>query len=118
MATIRAISFPLILDGNNLATSVDSDVVRNAIMHVLSVQPGEYLTRPFYGTPSRVFDSVTDVTAIVQDAESRLRNQVGADFSTASFRVSGTIGESGVLDLKIEWELDGLTQPAIALKFS
>lgn len=116
MATIRAIAFPLTLDGNNLATSVDSDVVRNAIMHVLSIQPGEYLTRPFYGTPSRVFDSITDITEIVQDAESRLRNQVGADFPTASFRVSGAMGESGVLDLKIEWELDGLNQPTIVLK--
>lgn len=116
MTTIRAITFPLSLDGNNLAVSTDADVIRNAIIHVLSIEPGEYLTRPFYGTPNRLFDSISDVPSIVQDAESRLRNQVSADFPTASFRCSGSIGENGVLDLKIEWELEGIPQPAIVLK--
>lgn len=117
MATIRSIQFPLALDGNNLATSTDADVVRNAIMHVLSIQPGEYLQRPFYGTPQRLFDSIQNAPEIIRDVETRLRNQVGADYPTASFRCTGGLGEDGLLDIRIEWELGSIPQLAIALRF-
>jgi hypothetical protein len=116
MTTIRSITFPLRLEGNNLATSTDADVVRNAIMHVLSIQPGEYLQRPTYGTPNRLFDSVQDVPDIVRDMENRLRNQVGADYPTVTFSCSGQLGEDGLLDIQVVWELAGTPQPTIALR--
>ncbi|MBW4443076.1 MAG: hypothetical protein KME10_17920 [Plectolyngbya sp. WJT66-NPBG17] len=116
MTTIRSIRFPLELSGGGLAVSEDSDVVRNAIMHVLTIEPGEYLTLPNYGVPNRLFDSLPDAGAIVRDTEARLRALLLPDYPTLDIRCSGQFGENGLLDLRIDWSISNIPQPAISLR--
>lgn len=106
----RGFSYPLRIEEGSLGLSEDSDLIREAIFSVLETRWFERVMRPSYGTPDYVFESVRDTSAIAEQILQALETQIEG---VSSWKVSGTIDDSGVLRIAIDYSVAQIPQPPI-----
>lgn len=106
----RGYSYPLRVEGGNLALSEDYDLIREFIFSVLETRWFERVMRPSYGTPDYVFEAIRDPSAISEQVLQALETQV---IGVSSWRVFGEADESGVFRLTVEYGIGALPQPPI-----
>ena len=112
--TRRSLKYPLTVDDNgSLMLSEDGDCVRDGVISTLQVRPAERIMQPRLGTPSYVFDSVTDANLIPARLEVAIADQVA---DAQNVQATGAIAESGILDIEVRYEIDRIAQPPIGFR--
>ncbi len=109
MATLRNLAYPLTAKNGSLALSEDYSVIRDAIFSVLETRPGERVLRVRFGSPDFIFDSVAHPQGILSRIQTALEEQI----VDVEFSVTGSIGDDGVLPVRIEWSVNGQLQAPI-----
>ena len=101
MAIRSTLQYPLSASQGRLLLSQDSNIERDAIFSVLETRPHERVMRPLsYGTEDYIFQSIATNSLIPTRVQLALRNQVA---NLASVQVTGSVSDSGVQTLNIEW---------------
>ena len=116
-STLRALTYPLLLDGNGgLRLSSGVEVVRDELVSVLETWNYERVMNAAYGLPpSLIFSAYTSNSVVVERIRQSIRRSVrhpGLEYS-----VSGQIEESGAVLVSIHWLHNGLPQPPLEYRF-
>lgn len=113
-STLRAIGYPLTLDGNGgLALSYGTDVIRDEFRSALTTWQRERVMRQQYGLPgSLVFSAYPSPAVAAERIRLALMRALGGR-KGLSYSVSANPGENGVIEVTIDWSFNGEPQPAL-----
>lgn len=112
-ATLRAIAYPLVLDGDGgLVMSYGIDVVRDQLRSALETWQYERVMDATYGLPPSLIFSGYQTNAI---AANRIRETLRRSITDPklAYTVSAEVGEDGAVEVTIPWQYNGIPQPSI-----
>ena len=104
-----SLAYPLCVVDGRLVVSRNENVVRDQILSVLETRPLERVMQPAYGTPDLVFEVHSSPGVIAE----RIRQTLLLSIPNVAFTVVGTIAESGIYELEIQYTVNGQLQPTL-----
>ena len=113
--TLQGLKYPLELDGKGgLKLSSNYARIGEQILEVLQTRIGERISRPFFGLPEMMFETI-DEYALAQSIKSQLLSSIPV---LLELDVRASLREDGSANIVVRYSVEGSEQALVRYSFS